>query len=144
MTQDAAFLVSKARDPGEAIKRLAGESKQREGDFEHRQRLFEAQYVSWKRGDWMNPRPPAPVAWRGATPPLRPINNGSVARLPFAQRLALEMALHEHSEQFAIENELATLERDWREAEEIAAIADDLLTPAPIREALAAAKRTRK
>jgi hypothetical protein len=37
------------------------------------------------------------------------------------------MSLHERSEQFALDQELATLERDWREAEEIAAIADNLI-----------------
>lgn len=42
-------------------------------------------------------------------------------------RLALEMALHEEHERRALEGELWTLERAWREAEEIAAIADNLL-----------------
>ena len=40
--------------------------------------------------------------------------------------LALEMALHEESERRALEGELALLESAWREAEEIAAIADKL------------------
>jgi hypothetical protein len=47
-------------------------------------------------------------------------------------RLALEMALHEETERRAMEGELAELERAWREAEEIAAIADDLFVPASI------------
>ncbi|HEY5063163.1 MAG TPA: hypothetical protein VII52_16605, partial [Gemmatimonadaceae bacterium] len=47
--------------------------------------------------------------------------------LPAAQRLALEMALHEESERRALDGELAELERAWREAEEIAGISDDLL-----------------
>jgi hypothetical protein len=37
------------------------------------------------------------------------------------------MSLHESSEQRALEQQLAALERDWREAEEIAAIADHLV-----------------
>jgi hypothetical protein len=46
-------------------------------------------------------------------------------------RLALEMALHEEAELRALRGELAELERAWRDAEEIAAIADGLLnTPA--------------
>ena len=39
------------------------------------------------------------------------------------------MALHEDSEQAALEGQLALLEAAWREAEEIAAIADNLLAP---------------
>ena len=39
------------------------------------------------------------------------------------------MALHEEEERRALEGELWRLERAWREAEEIAAIADDLLLP---------------
>ena len=57
----------------------------------------------------------------GATPlPLPP------PQLPQADRLALEMALHEESERRALEGELAALEAAWREAEEIARIADSL------------------
>jgi hypothetical protein len=46
--------------------------------------------------------------------------------------LALEMALHEESERVALQGELAALETAWREAEEIAAIADSL-PPRPRR-----------
>jgi hypothetical protein len=49
--------------------------------------------------------------------------------LPPEQRIALEMALHEEVERRAIQGELAELERAWREAEEIAGIADSLLLP---------------
>ena len=42
---------------------------------------------------------------------------------------ALEMALHEEDERRALEGELWRLEQAWREAEEIAAIADNLLLP---------------
>jgi hypothetical protein len=45
------------------------------------------------------------------------------------QRLALEMALHEEAERAAMQGELASLELAWREAEEIAGIADSLLVP---------------
>jgi hypothetical protein len=53
---------------------------------------------------------------------------------PFS--LALEMALHEEQERRALEGELEELERAWREAEEIGAIADSLLLPPWIEEAL--------
>ncbi|MXW17272.1 MAG: hypothetical protein F4X60_14400 [Gemmatimonadetes bacterium] len=45
-------------------------------------------------------------------------------------RLALEMALNEERERRALEGELWLLERRWKEAEEIAAISDNLLIPA--------------
>jgi hypothetical protein len=55
-----------------------------------------------------------------------------VAALPENMRLALEMALHEDDERRAMEGELSRLEDRWREAEEIASIADMLLVPAEI------------
>jgi hypothetical protein len=54
--------------------------------------------------------------------------------LPAAYRLGLEMALHEESERRAMEGELQELERAWREAEEIAGIADNLLVPESVDE----------
>ena len=60
---------------------------------------------------------------------LRPL-----ADFPLVQRLALEMAAHEETERRALEGELALLEQAWREAEQIAAIADDLLLPASIEQ----------
>jgi len=50
----------------------------------------------------------------------------TLAQLPQAVRLALEMASHEESERRALEGELAILEEAWRQAEEIAAISDNL------------------
>ena len=46
--------------------------------------------------------------------------------------LALEMALHEEAERRAMEGELTLLEAAWREAEEIAAIADRLAADAQL------------
>ena len=60
--------------------------------------------------------------WRG--------RSGRVKSFPGSTRLALEMALHEEQERRALEGELWILERAWKEAEEIAAIADNLLLPA--------------
>ena len=48
------------------------------------------------------------------------------------QRLAFEMALHEEAERRAMHGELAELERAWRDAEEIAHIADNLLVPSSV------------
>jgi hypothetical protein len=49
-------------------------------------------------------------------------------------RLALEMALHEEAERRAMEGELQELERAWRDAEEIAAIADNMFVPESVEE----------
>jgi hypothetical protein len=56
--------------------------------------------------------------------------------LTVVDRLALEMALHEEGERRAMQGELAVLERAWRDAEEIAGIADDLLVPGAVRSGL--------
>lgn len=55
-------------------------------------------------------------------------------RLSGTERLALEMAVHEEHERRALEGELAVLEAAWRDAEEIAQIADDDLTPPKLYE----------
>ena len=56
-------------------------------------------------------------------------------------RLALEMAVNEETERRALEGELGLLEREWREAEELAAIADDLLFPSALRDRLEQLRR---
>jgi hypothetical protein len=61
-----------------------------------------------------------------------PKNRASLAEMSPSRRLALEMALHESTEQVAIDGELAALEAAWREAEEIAGIADELLLPSNV------------
>ena len=63
-----------------------------------------------------------------------------VATLPKEVRLALEMATHEESERRALEGELAVLEAAWKEAEEIAAIADDLFVSDETRARLVGAQ----
>ena len=60
-----------------------------------------------------------------------PRQQGAIFRLPRSTRLAVEMLVHEEQERVALEGELAALESAWQEAEEIAAIADNLLVPAP-------------
>ena len=51
-------------------------------------------------------------------------------------RLGLEMALHEDAERRAMAGELALLESAWRDAEEIAGIADDMFLPASVQSSL--------
>ena len=60
--------------------------------------------------------------------------NSSLLKVDIPIRLALEMAAHEESERRALEGELNLLETAWKEAEEIAAIADDLFLPPEIEE----------
>lgn len=52
-----------------------------------------------------------------------------ITKLPKDTKLALEMAVHEEQERRALEGELWLLEAAWREAEEIAGIADNLFVP---------------
>jgi hypothetical protein len=68
-------------------------------------------------------------------------DNGLFGLSP-VQRLAFEMALHEEAERRAMEGELGELERAWREAEEIAAISDNLLIPAGVEQKLEQIHRT--
>ena len=51
-------------------------------------------------------------------------------------RLGLEMALHEEAERRAMAGELALLEAAWRDAEEIAAISDNMFLPAGVQSSL--------
>ena len=60
-------------------------------------------------------------------------DTGALRFLPQPVRLALEMAAHEDAERRALQGELAELEAAWRDAEAIAAIADDLLLPERVR-----------
>jgi hypothetical protein len=53
---------------------------------------------------------------------------GAMSLLP-VERLALEMAVHEESERRALDGELSRLADEWKQAEEIAAIADDMFVP---------------
>jgi hypothetical protein len=70
-------------------------------------------------------RPQGDGSWR----PMKEKHMGLIQRLPGRSRLALEMALHEEQERRALEGELRALEAAWEQAEEIAAISDNLLLP---------------
>jgi hypothetical protein len=68
-------------------------------------------------------------------------NPAGFSRMAAPVRLALEMALHEESERVALQGELAPLVAAWREAEEIAGIADRLLVPPAIDARIEAERR---
>jgi hypothetical protein len=72
-----------------------------------------------------------------------PRRRTSLKRVPLATRLALEMAAHEDTERRALEGELYLLEEAWQEAEEIAAIADDMFLPPSIDAELARLREAR-
>ncbi len=65
----------------------------------------------------------------------RPRPKGLI-RLPLPTRLAVEMAVNEEHERIAMEGELALLELAWKDAEEIAAIADGLTIPPEVDQQL--------
>ena len=66
-----------------------------------------------------------------------------LAQLPVHVRLALEMSVHEESERRALEGELQQLEQAWKDADEIATIADDMFLPASVDAELARLKDAR-
>ncbi|MDQ6770278.1 MAG: hypothetical protein M3Z54_09850 [Gemmatimonadota bacterium] len=66
---------------------------------------------------------------------------GRMNKLAPPLRLALEMMSHEDAERRALEGELQILEDAWREAEEIAAISDNLFLPAGVSERFEEIKR---
>ena len=69
------------------------------------------------------------VTARRAKGRQKEFNKYGLFSLPAAHRLALEMALHEESERRALEGELVELEQAWVDAEEVAAISDNLFVP---------------
>ena len=66
--------------------------------------------------------------------------NLQLGSLPRETLLALEMATHEESERRALEGELGILEEMWRQAEEIAAISDDMFVSDETRARLSSMK----
>lgn len=63
-----------------------------------------------------------------------PVDATRLIKFDATVRLALEMAAHEETERRAFEGELYLLEEAWREAEEVAAIADRLLIPESVED----------
>jgi hypothetical protein len=124
--RDATAVLAQAADPLVVARTIAEEARRRTGDFAEK-------YARHQRGDKLT-RPlvdlKEPVDWEQLKNlSNEPVNRGALPRLPAPLRLALEMALHEDTERRAMEGELAILEAAWREAEEIAAIADNMFAP---------------
>jgi len=65
------------------------------------------------------------------------LGTSQIGLMPGPVRLAMEMVTHEEDERRALAGELHELENRWREAEEIAAIADGMFLPDDINERLA-------
>ena len=84
-----------------------------------------------------------PLSWR-PTSGFRTMERITrLGTLPHATRLALEMASHEDAERRALEGELHMLEAAWRDAEEVAGIADDMFLPESVMTGLERLKRSR-
>ncbi len=84
---------------------------------------------------------PYPVKKRSRWSSHDDFNKYGLYSLPPQHRLALEMALHEEAERRAMEGELVALEDAWKDAEEIASIADNLLIPESVQSAFEELKR---
>jgi hypothetical protein len=76
-------------------------------------------------------------------PGLKGATDGAnyVTQLPAPVRLALAMVLHDEDEQRAMQGELAALVQRWKDAEQIASIADALLLPPDTESRFDALKR---
>ena len=83
------------------------------------------------------------IGTRGGDRLFKTGNPNALRKLPTAGRLALEMAAHEDTERRALEGELQLLEAAWKDAEEIAGIADHMFLPPSVAEHLARLKNTR-
>lgn len=68
-------------------------------------------------------------------------DTGSLRHIPVAARLAFEMSVNEDAERRALAGELTQLEAQWRDAEEVAAIADRLALPRVVDTALDTLRR---
>ena len=68
----------------------------------------------------------------------------AVGALPERIRLAMEMALHDDDERRAMEGELAALAARWKEADELAKIADSLALPESVESDLKAMRTTER
>ncbi|MFN5597931.1 MAG: hypothetical protein ACK5AK_00985, partial [Gemmatimonas sp.] len=109
--QDAVQLLERAGDPLRVWTRIQNRHGWTSGD------------AVWGKGSWKD--------GGNSRKPIRKLP-GALHTLDVRDRLALEMALHEETERRAMEGELQLLEQAWREAEEIAKIADNMFTSAEI------------
>lgn len=82
------------------------------------------------------PFDPLALSWANGGRSRTAGRSWELGELSVPLKLALEMAAHEELERRALEGELAALEAQWREADEIAAIADALTLPERVLERL--------
>jgi hypothetical protein len=115
-THRAAASIAEAGGPEPFVAELARWSATRTADYWKRRALY--------RRTGLGGEPWALGKRRGP-----PIDRGALPYLGREERLALEMAVHEEEERRFLEEEVGPLEAAWRDAEEVAKIADDLLTP---------------
>jgi hypothetical protein len=113
--RNASDMMAAAGGPAQYAAALAIKSRRLTADFRERRKRFRRS-ILFAAGGRNGPR-----------------DYGALPYLAVEERLALEMAVHEEEERRALEEEIGVLESAWREAEEIAAIADDLLTSAQSR-----------
>ena len=107
--QDAVRRIEDQGHPERFIRRAIDESE--DGSDKERRSIAKANQRRKRKG--LEPFP----------------ETGFLKNLTAPSRLALEMALHEEQERRALEGELKSLEIAWRQAEELAAIEDELLLP---------------
>ena len=126
-THAAAERIAASGSADAFVAQLARTSRLRTGDYLER-RAHYRRYGWPPNFDWEPRR-----SWGSSGP----VDKGALPFLERDERLALEMAVHEEEERRALEEEIGPLEAAWRDAEEIAAIADNLLTPASASEFIA-------
>ena len=129
-TRLAAERIGEAGGPEPYIETLARTSFARTSDYWKRRELYRRTGLSDE----------SQSLWRRGSGP--PIDRGALPYLTLDERLALEMSVHEEEERRFLEQEIGPLEAAWRDAEEVAKIADDLLTPAAHRDFIARHRKT--
>ncbi len=113
--------IQRAGSPGEFLGSVARRRLLLTGFATYEPRRWELAF--WK--EWFRELTD-PAEW------TRPMTFREMFATAQASSVAIEMALHEETERRALEGDLAMLEAMWRDAEEIAAIADRLPdVPAP-------------
>jgi hypothetical protein len=112
--QEAVELIERSGDPGNYLERIARREHVRP-DQVHLSTSTERKLV----------RGAVPVSFARS----RRGDSLYLTKMDLWNRLAIEMAVNEENERIALQGDLALLELEWKEAEELAAIADRLGTP---------------
>jgi hypothetical protein len=135
LARASAEAIGDAGGPEPFIAAVAAESGRLSAGYAERRERFR-RTGSVSTGTWEDPFDPNVEFGTKA-----PIDQGALPRLAASYRLALEMAVHEETERRAMEGEMAVLEAAWREAEQIAAIADRLTVPPAVEAEIARMRR---